>query len=688
MAFQISPGVNVSEIDASLRVSPVSTSDAAIAAGFQWGPSNKITTVSSETELAKVFGKPDGDTAANWLTAASFLAYSSALQVIRTVGTDAKNATSGVGTTGAISSVDFAAANAAWQASQTHTGITVTGGGGDGRVTITTDAQGDVTSVVVTTAGTGYEEGDSFSQVDPGSTSSTVLITVDTVVSTGTAPPTVANEDAYDAGTLDAETDAFIARYPGILGNSLEVKVLHQPAAGLTGWDSLYMQNGKQTNVSFEALFDRAPNTSNYVLTKNGNVDVNDEVHVVVVDGTGDISGIAGTVLEKYAHISLATDAKGEEGSSIYIKDVIRRESKYIYATGNFTQIHAGWNTDNASTTTTAFTDVTIPYSVRLAGGAGANTTVSTAGNADAARYDLTNNEGYALLRDTDVVDVGIIISGDASITLQQNLIDNVAEHRKDAIVVVSPENGTAKTAIIGTGTNSTKASALDVWVNSNNLSRSTSYAVADSGYKRMYDAHNDVYRNVPLNGDIAGLMARTDRTNDAWWSPAGYTRGSIKNVVKLHFNPDKASRDTIYKIGINPVVSMPGGGGTILYGDKTLYAKPSAFDRINVRRLFVVLEKSISRAAKNLLFEFNDEFTRSSFRNMVEPFLRDIKARRGVYDYKVVCDSTNNTSEVIDRNEFVGDIFIKPARSINFIQLNFVAVRTGVDFSEVVGTV
>ena len=687
MAFQISPGVNVSEIDASLRVSPVSTSDAAIAAGFQWGPSNQITTVSSESEMATIFGKPDGDTAANWLTAASFLAYSGALQVIRTVGTDAKNATSGVGTVGAISSVDFDTQSAPWQASQTHPAVVVAGGAGDGRVTITTDAQGDVTSVVVTTAGTGYEEGDSGSITDPHSgTSSTIVLTVDTVVSTGTAPPTVANEDAYDAGALDAETDAFIARYPGVLGNSLEVKVLHQ--GGFSGWDSSYMQNGKQTNVSFEAIFDRAPDTSNYVLTKNGNIDVNDEVHVVVVDGTGDISGVAGTVLEKYAHLSLATDAKGEEGSSIYIKDVIRRESKYIYATGDFRQIHIGWNSDNTSTTTTAFTDVTIPYSVRLAGGAGANTTDSTAANADAARYDLTNNEGYALLRDTDVVDVGIIISGDASITLQQNLIDNVAEHRKDAIVVVSPENGTAKTAIISaSNSNSEKAAALGVWVNSGNLSRSSSYAVADSGYKRMYDAHNDVYRNVPLNGDIAGLMVRTDQTNDAWWSPAGFTRGNVKNVVKLHFNPDKASRDTIYKLGINPVVSMP-GSGTILYGDKTLYAKPSAFDRINVRRLFVVLEKSISRAAKNLLFEFNDEFTRSSFRNMVEPFLRDIKARRGVYDYKVVCDSTNNTAEVIDRNEFVGDIYIKPARSINFIQLNFVAVRTGVDFSEVIGTV
>ena len=291
---------------------------------------------------------------------------------------------------------------------------------------------------------------------------------------------------------------------------------------------------------------------------------------------------------------------------------------------------------------------------------------------------------GWDYFADAESVDVSLLLSGDASSTLQGQLISDVAEYRKDAIAVISPERGTAKTAVISTGTNSTKAAALVTWANA---LTSSSYGVADSGYKRMYDAYNDVYRDVPLNGDIAGLMVRTENNQDAWWSPAGFTRGQIKNVVKLHFNPDKAARDSIYKAGVNPVVSMP-GQGTLLYGDKTLLSKPSAFDRINVRRLFVVLEKSISRAARNLLFEFNDEFTRASFKNMVEPFLRNIKARRGVYDYLVICDSTNNTSEVIDRNEFVGDIFIKPARSINFIQLNFVAVRSGVEFSEVVGSV
>jgi hypothetical protein len=446
----------------------------------------------------------------------------------------------------------------------------------------------------------------------------------------------------------------------------------------------MYIQNGKQVNVSFEALFDRAPGTSNYVLSKNGNVSINDEVHVVVVDAAGDISGRAGTVLEKFAHISLASDAKDENGNSNYIKDVIRNNGKYIYATGQWDQIAVGWESVT-STSTTVLSGASEGLSVRLAGGVGSNdVATSTSGNGDAARY-TADQKGYGLLRDTDTTDVGIVISGDATKQIQQDVISNVAEYRKDAIAVISPASDDGKTSVIGTATNETKATALDTW--QTNLAISSSYAVADSGYKRMYDAYNDVYRDVPLNGDIAGLMVRTENNQDAWWSPAGFTRGQIKNVVKLHFNPDKAARDSIYKIGVNPVVSMP-GQGTLLYGDKTLLSKPSAFDRINVRRLFVVLEKSISRAAKNLLFEFNDEFTRASFKNMVEPFLRNIKARRGVYDYLVICDSTNNTSEVIDRNEFVGDIFIKPARSINYIQLNFVAVRSGVEFSEVVGSV
>jgi phage tail sheath protein FI len=289
---------------------------------------------------------------------------------------------------------------------------------------------------------------------------------------------------------------------------------------------------------------------------------------------------------------------------------------------------------------------------------------------------------GYDMFASAEDIDVSLILQGkarggDAGQQLGNYLIDNIAESRKDCVAFLSPEK--ADVVLNAQGDES-----QDI-VDFRNVLTSSSYGVLDSGYKYMYDKYNDIYRYVPLNGDMAGLAVRTDETRDPWWSPAGFNRGIIKNSIKLAFNPRKADRDILYKAGINPVVTFP-GQGTLLFGDKTLLAKPSAFDRINVRRLFIVLEKAIATAAKFTLFEFNDEFTRAQFKNLVEPFLRDVQGRRGIYDFKVVCDETNNTGEVIDRNEFIGDIYIKPAKSINFIQLNFVAVRTGVEFSEIVG--
>ena len=497
----------------------------------------------------------------------------------------------------------------------------------------------------------------------------------------------VANEDTYDAHVSGGSTignfnsATFVSRYAGTLGNSIQVGFAHQN--DLTAWKEDFTQGGKTATVDFGTLFDRAPNTSSYVLSKNGGVDVNDEIHIVVVDYDGKISGTAGTVLEKFAHVSLATDAKSSEGNSNYYKDVLRNNSSYIYATGNWANVDAvddNWESKD-STNTTAFTSVTAPQSILLANGVNDNGSgATTNGNNAAKRY--VADKGYYLFRDVDSVDVGLVITGedDATGTLAKNLIDNVAEYRKDAVVFYS----IGKAESVNNLSQSVKGDALVQYINTD-VNKNSSYAVMDSGWKRTYNRYTDNYVDVPLNGDIAGLCVATDQSRDAWWSPAGFSRGQIRNVVKLWFNPDKAERDKIYKVGVNPVVAMP-GAGTILYGDKTTLQKPSAFDRINVRRLFIVLEKAISRAAKFMLFEFNDEFTRSTFRNMVEPFLGEIKTRRGIYDYKVVCDTSNNTGEVIDRNEFVGDIYVKPARSINFIQLNFVAVRTGVDFSEVAG--
>lgn len=287
----------------------------------------------------------------------------------------------------------------------------------------------------------------------------------------------------------------------------------------------------------------------------------------------------------------------------------------------------------------------------------------------------------YDVFRSAEDIDISLVLTGKSrgasnGAQLGNYLVDNIAERRKDCVVFISPE----KADVVDNVTDISE----DV-VEFRNSCRSTSYAVLDSGYKYQYDKYNDQYRWVPLNGDIAGLAAYTDSIRDAWWSPAGFNRGQIKNIVKLAWNPKKGERDILYKNGVNPIVNFP-GQGIVMFGDKTLLAKPSAFDRINVRRLFIVLEKAIATAAKFTLFEFNDEFTRASFVNLVTPFLRDVQGRRGVTDFVVVCDETNNTGEVVDRNEFVGDIYIKPARSINFIQLNFVAVRSGVEFSEVIG--
>jgi phage tail sheath protein FI len=419
-------------------------------------------------------------------------------------------------------------------------------------------------------------------------------------------------------------------------------------------------------------VFDDGPTSTQFVIDASGSLNPQDEIHVVVYDADGGITGKKDTVLEVFGNVSLASDAVDEKGESNYIGDVLRYKSNYIYyGKSGLDGITKTGDLANTFGTAATFTG-DLPTVYRLANGAG----TAAQNNADAARQ-----LGYDLLADADTYDVSLLIMGESTTTLAKYVHDNIASVRKDCVVFFSP----TLAAVNGGATDSAKATAVTADRDLVNIN--SSYAVMDSGWKRMYDKYNDKYRDVPLNGDVAGTCVATDNTRDPWYSPAGFDRGQIKNVVKLHFNPQKAHRDTLYKKGVNPVVNFP-GSGIVLFGDKTQLTKPSAFDRINVRRLFIVLEKAISRASKFSLFEFNDEFTRAQFRNMVEPFLRDVKARRGVYDYRVICDDSNNTAEVIDRNEFIGDIFIKPARSINFIQLNFVAVRTGVDFSEVVGAV
>lgn len=412
----------------------------------------------------------------------------------------------------------------------------------------------------------------------------------------------------------------------------------------------------------FYNLIDKAPGQSDYVIEFGNSSINNDELHVVVVDEDGMFTGVPGTVLETYRNVSLASDAKSIDGGANFWKTVINDSSQYIYVVNDV----SGATSNTALNLGNSSLDI---VSLNLEYGRDGK--------------DETNIEqsilttAYDKFKSKEDIDIALILQGKArSFTLANYLIDNIAETRKDCVVFVSPQKGDVVNNV---------GNEADAIVSFRNNLRSSSYGVLDSGYKYMYDRYNDVYRWIPLNGDVAGLCARTDETNDPWWSPAGHNRGHVKNLIKLAFNPRNAERDVLYKAGANPVVTFP-GRGTILYGDKTLLSKPSAFDRINVRRLFIVLEKAIARAAEYTLFEFNDAFTRAQFKNLVVPYLRDIKGRRGIYDFQVVCDETNNTPEIIDRNEFVGDIYIKPARSINFITLNFVAVRTGVSFNEVVG--
>ena len=487
----------------------------------------------------------------------------------------------------------------------------------------------------------------------------------------------IANDDDYFnirySATANANV-AFSARYPGAIGNSLKVSVCGSES-GFSGW-------------AYASSFDAAPNTSAYATKITNTATLKDELHVVIVDEDGLFSGAANTVLERYSNLSKCSDAKGDDGSSIYYKEVLFRNSQWIHWLGHPESANAVSNgntwgvsvaTANARVGNTFYSPTVNSTTFSFFNGSDG---IPTANNATAAIDLFSNKEKF---------DISLMFAGDGLVSANSSFSDNyyanytsianefliVADERKDAVAFISPPYANSVTS-------TAKSTDVTRFRNGSGI-LDTSYGVIDSGWKYQYDKYNDVYRWVPLNADIAGLCVRTDLQRDPWFSPAGLNRGQIRNLVKLSFNPSQSERDTLYKAGVNPVVSFP-GEGTVLFGDKTLQGRPSAFDRINVRRLFIVLEKAISRAARSSLFEFNDEFTRAQFVALVEPFLRDVQGRRGIYDFRVVCDESNNTPQVIDSNQFVGDIYIKPARSVNFIQLNFVAVRSGVSFDEIVG--
>ena len=572
MAFQVSPGINISEQDLTTVVPNVATTIGAMAGGFQWGPVLERTQIGTENDLVDIFGKPDATTFEWFWTAANYLAYGNNLWVVRNVGATARN--------GVVGDSD---------------------------------------------AGTAVA---------------------------------VNNKDAYDSVTFTDQL--FVAKYPGALGNSLKVE-----AIDANGWADATV------NATFLANFDRAPGTSTDVGNAGG---ASDEMHVIVIDEDGLWTGTPGYVLEKHAFVSKASDAKKIDGSSNYVVNVMRNESKYAYVglvtefTANATGAGGDAGDTKAGTTFKEFNSATASESVP--GGS------MTGGVDDNTQTDALLQTGFNLYITPEVVDITLVLGGASSTTTGRWIVDSIAETRKDCMAFVSP----LRASVVNNSGSEVSALTTD-----NTALGSSSYAVMDSAWKYQYDRYRDVFMYVPMNGDMAGLCARTDYSHDSWWSPAGLNRGAIKNIVKLSWEATKANRDTMYPISINPIITQT-GAGVVLWGDKTMQTVPSAFDRINVRRLFIVLEKAISIAAKAMLFEFNDEFTRAQFTNMVAPFLREVQGRRGITDFKVVCDSSNNTGQIIDTNQFVGDIFIKPARSINYIQLNFIAARTDVSFSEIGG--
>jgi phage tail sheath protein FI len=556
MAFQLSPGVQVTEKDLTNVVPAVGTSIGGFAGSFRWGPAKEIITISSENELAQRFltaSVTDAEQYRGWFAAASFLAYTNTLKVVRSINSGALNAGS-------------------------------------------------------------------------------------------TAGVLIENELDYTENHQDGSgsNGMWAARCPGLAGNSLKVS---------------FADNSDYATWAYKNEFDYAPGTTAFTTTAGGTLD---EMHIIVIDEDGLFTGTAGTVLEKFAGVSKALDAIDSFGTTNYYKNVVHNRSQYIYWCDH-PAAESTWGTLAAGTT---YTDAQTS----------SESTVSLTGGLDGTTVDADHQAAYLLFGNDEEVDVNLIFLGGHSATVGDYVIDNVAEIRKDCLAFISP----ASASVVNNANSEATAIVAEV----SSYTRS-SFAVFDSGYKYMYDRYYDRYIYVPCNGDTAGLCAKTDTVSDPWFSPAGYNRGAIKNALKLAYSPNKSDRDTLYKAGVNPIVGFP-GAGIVLFGDKTLLDKPSAFDRINVRRLFIVLEKAISTAAKFQLFEFNDAFTRAQFKNLVEPFLRDVQGRRGIYDFRVVCDETNNTGQVIDSNQFVASIFIKPAKSINFIQLNFIASRTGISFEEI----
>ena len=670
MGFQVSPGVEVKEVDLTNIVPAVSTTIGAVCGPFEKGPVSEITSISSEKQLVEVFGKPNANNFEYFFTAANFLQYSNSLRVVRTESA-LKNASSGGSGILIRNTLHYQESFADGQGTHGTWSARTAGIHANGIKIDICDKNN-------------FSEMSNKQVNDASASAAEATITMDAFDAADFAVGEVIEFYSDAGGTVFAtghEAQKYEITAVDTSAETITLRQLDDPAgSGLIAdlADDSYVKRYWR----FSDLFDTAPGTSEFAAARGVG---DDEIHIVVYDSSGRQTGfdndVAGerlnSVLETFAFVSKHPEATTPQGNSNYYPDVIYRDSKFVY-----------WG-DHPSAAIDASGDWGQPLSSDLSvqGSKFFNKLSTGVENVDRSTlangtddYAVTDGEqltAYARFDDGEAVDVNLIMAAKATSTLATNLI-TIVEKRKDALVFISPE----RSDVVGVADSNTQTSQVK---NFFDLLPSTSFAVFDSGYKYQYDRFNDVYRYVPLNGDIAGVTAFTESVADAFFSPAGFTRGQIRGAVKLAYEPNKDQRDTLYKARINPVNSFP-GQGTVLFGDKTALAKPSAFDRINVRRLFIILEKAIATAAKFQLFEFNDEFTRAQFKNLVEPFLREIQGRRGITDFKVVADETNNTGEVIDRNEFVADIFVKPTRSINFITLNFVAVRTGVAFTEIGG--
>jgi hypothetical protein len=661
MAFQVSPGVLVTEKDLTNVIPAVSTTSGAIVITAAKGPVSEITSISSEQELVEVFGKPNSSNFEEWFTASNFLGYGNNLKIVRPETGMVNAAVSGTaviirntshyltsfsdgsGSVGAYAAREPGILGNSLRVSKcsnsTAFGPQSTGAAGTGAVNDASAAVGD--TAITVDDGTLFQVGD---LLEFGDTS------VFTAVPSG----------HYYKITAISTHLLTVARFNIATGATESGGLRHAVV------DNALIKR----HWEYYFNFTNAPTTTDDVSNAGGSLD---ELHIVVSDEDGAITGTAGTILETFEGVSQASDAKTPQGNSNYYADVLYQKSEYVYWMDHETTLGDAGELKASNTFDQVGSSAFAVFNYSLANGTD--------------DYAATQGEitlAYDLFSDAESVDISLLMCGpsqtgaDATGDTKATAVMDIATTRKDCVAFISPARADVvdiTSGIIQTANVKSFAEGLP----------SSSYAVIDSGYKYMYDKYNDVYRFVPLNGDTAGLCARTDNIADAWFSPGGFNRGQIRGAVKLAFNPNQLQRDELYRARVNPVVAFP-GQGTVLFGDKTAQLKPSAFDRINVRRLFIVLEKAISTASKFQLFEFNDEFTRAQFRNLVEPFLRDVQGRRGVTDFSVVCDDTNNTGDVIDRNEFRADIFIKPARSINFIQLNFVATRSGVAFSEVAG--